>query len=115
MPQVNVFVVQQDGEFVVQPAIAVLVPGDKLKIFNTTQDDIVFRLDVPVGSPYPFTAPAPLGPQSLDEIAKGGVLAREVLPPLPAVRPGIYTYEIFMRQSGKKAKGNSDPMLIIDR
>ncbi len=111
MAKVNVFIVQQDGEFVVQPAITVLDPaaGDKLKIFNMTKDDIVFRLDLPVGSASPFTA---AGNESLDDIPKGGVLTRQVLGAAPAA---TYTYEIFMRQSGKKAKGNSDPMLIIDR
>jgi hypothetical protein len=108
MAKVRVTVIEREGEFVVEPPIAILsfngsaANADKLKIFNTTTEDLIFRIE----SAVPFGAQ----PQ-LKVIRTGDAFTWTV--DVGSV-DGRYTYQIFMTKAGKKAKGNSDPAILID-
>lgn len=103
MAKTKTYIVEKDGEFLVQPAITSADLGDTWKIFNTTSEDLVYRF---ADGTSPFT-----GGSQLDDLKVGGKLTRTIQTTGVA---GSYTYEIFVRKSGKKAKGNSDPSIIID-
>jgi hypothetical protein len=111
MPKVRVRIFERDGEFYVEPPTVFLgysataADNDKLRIFNSTAEDLVFQID----SDEVFGAAA--GTQA--QLIKAGKSAK-----IPVVATAVdgkeYAYRIFMVKSGKKAKGNSDPVLIID-
>lgn len=113
MAKVKVVIVEQNGEFFVQPAVAVLDTSgtlantDKLKIFNSTSEDLVVRISNTAVFDTTGTNKSP----QLEDVASGASTMRQVA---ASATLGRYEYEIFMRKSGKKAKGNSDPVIIID-
>ncbi len=98
----KVNVVERGGEFLVlPPMIEISLNGggaaDKLKIKNHTNEALVW-----------------ISPEfGVTEL----VLAHtesSIKSPAATTTPGAYDYQIFMVSSSKKAKGNSDPMVIID-
>ena len=68
MAKIRVKVIEKDGEFVVDPPIAILSfnakpdQNDCLKIFNTTREDLIFRIESAV----------PFGAQSRLEVVRSG-------------------------------------------
>lgn len=100
-------VVKRGEEPCVLPPMADLCPRNKWKIVNHTPVNLLMTLLAPLiddGGPNPV----PLNDK-----------------PIPANKPlslkihkdaknGAYEYTIKEATSGKKAKGNSDPMVIID-
>lgn len=110
---VKVVIVEREGEFFVQPAVAVLEKDssegsngrdhDRLKIYNATDEDAEFRIgsDVPFGDATPKRAPI-------------GSRRSIQLQVVDTAVEGSYIYEVWMVASRKKAHGNSDPMLIIE-
>ena len=107
MAETKVYVVARDGEFFVFPPAIVLTDDDVLKIMNMTKEDLAFV--VPTNDPF--------GTDVCDVVKKKGSNqphgGRQVAKGQKQ-KPDVYTYQITMLQSGKKAKGNSDPMIIID-
>ena len=101
MPSVRVCVVESNGDFFVQPAAVAAEKNDSLRIHNLTNEDLVFRID----------ATSPFGAEQTVLVKKG---SKAKIPVSNTAADGPYPYQILMVQSGKKAKGNSDPMLIID-
>ena len=93
-----------DGEFRVHPPLVILqtgAGGDKLEVSNHTEEDLFWS--APVGA---FDANHPHG---------NGVGKRQKkLSQNGAAAAGSYPYVVYMLQSGKKAKGNSDPMIIVE-
>jgi hypothetical protein len=116
MARTPVVVVERNGEFFVEPPMVIMskpkagpppVPGDSIMIINTTSEDLVLRIE----APGVFGAAA-----VLRVLAKrgGGAGSRFVGDVQNGAADGEYPYQVLMIQSGKKAKGNSDPMIIID-
>lgn len=93
----RVCVIRKKGRFVVDPPIAFLPPGGTLRVFNTTPEELDFVFWGPHAAPVTRLI-----------AAKGSADHR---PPGPV---GQYRYRIWMRHSEKWARGNSDPMIIID-
>lgn len=107
MANKRVHILERDGEFLVLPTMIEMTTADNLRIVNQTQEDLIW-----------IVSPAATGPfgnaQVADVVkAKGGPLH---IPKAAsnAAALGVYEYQIIMLKSGKKAKGNSDPVIIID-
>jgi hypothetical protein len=104
MSEVPVRISRKDGSFIARPAKVHLHPGDTFVLTNNTNQPLVFRLDSRV----------PFGSQPrLAEIGKGKTMRRR------ARRPSWtghkeFAYQILMIESGRKARGNSDPVIVID-
>ena len=110
MADVNVHVYKDsDGEFRVYPPVITLRlkdPGnankpDELNIVNHTDEGIVWA--APVGA---FDPADPYGEAIGKNKPKKSKTAINAA--------GLYPFTVFMLQSGKKAKGNSDPMIIVE-
>ena len=95
-----------DGVYHVHPPVVVLSKTgnvvDKFELVNVTGADFVFGIEEgafnPVGN----------GPEAkpLKKNSKVGPLTPQV--------SGAYSYSVVATKTGKKAKGNSDPVIIID-
>jgi hypothetical protein len=99
-------VVKRGEELLVLPPMADLCPRNKWKIVNHTGAKLLVTLSAPLiddGS----ADPVPLK----EEIAAGGHLPLRIH---KHAKEDVYEYTIKDAKSGKKAKGNSDPMVIID-
>ena len=97
-------IVKRGETFCVLPPMADLRPGNRWKIVNHTSETCV------------LTLPARLvgggeKPAAIKQEIAGKPLRLKIHKHAPA---GVYEYQITMLRSGKKAKGNSDPMVIID-
>ena len=94
-----------DHEYRVEPPlIEVKVTTDTMKVRNHSNDNLVFYV---IGGAFHATDPllVPLPPKQLTTIGT------------PVVQPVTgtqYSYQIINPKNGKKAKGNSDPVLIVD-
>ena len=100
-PPVKVHVIESDGEIFVRPPAVSAEKTDSLRIFNATSEDLVFHIDADVVALADKT-----------KIVKSQ--KKETLNILNSALDGSYPFQILMVKSGKKAKGNSDPVLIID-
>ena len=103
----KVLVLFKDGEFVVDPPTVELEftgggggGGDQLRLVNRTNEDLVWSLEDTTA----FGAP-------ILEIVKSNKLSP---PKTVANVTGVFEYQVLMIKSGKKAKGNSDPVIIIE-
>ena len=105
MANKKVTVVFKDGEFFVDPPVVTLKfrpsgGADTLKLSNRTDEDLIWNLE----DPSPFGAPI------LELVKKGRVSADRKA----KKAPGTYSYQVLLVRSGRKAKGNSDPVIIIE-
>jgi hypothetical protein len=100
----KVLVLFKDGEFVVDPPTVELEfqggNGDQLRLVNRTNEDLVWSLEDPAA----FGA-------SILEIVKSNKFSQVKT---AASITGVFEYQVLMIKSGKKAKGNSDPVIIIE-
>lgn len=107
----HVYVVDVDGELRVIPPITKADGSgnagnrDKLVLHNNTTEDFVFCF-----GPRSVHAANP----TFINVAPGGTSA-----PTEVITKGngnaeLFTYQAVAYKSGKKAKGNSDPILIIE-
>ena len=109
MPKkVRVHVYEADGEFRVHPAVVDLdaaAPKDDIDWFNHTDEDMVC-----------YFGPGLLDANATSELVakKGGKSETRKPHSQGQDKLKFATYQIFMVQSGKKAKGNSDPVIIIE-
>jgi hypothetical protein len=93
----TVHIVLHEGEYRVVPPAIVMAKGDTLKIVNHVHKTLKVEIsDVPFGSDVPRT------------IGKGVRRSRGLI----ARRTGAFPYSISI--GGLKARGLSDPMIIID-
>ena len=102
----RVQIIERDGEFYADPPYVELDPGSannsKMKIVNRTDQECTWVV-------------------TSTTLFQGGIVAEPVaakgLSTLKTVAnaaaPGVYEYQVIMK-NGKKAKGNSDPVIIID-
>jgi hypothetical protein len=100
---IRVSVVKPKGssDFLVQPAICYAEPGDIFRLFNMTNEKL--RVE--------FTK-APFPPDGKKKtVDKGEEVSLDI--PLDA-RKGRHSYQIHMIKSGVLAKGNSDPVIVVD-
>jgi hypothetical protein len=102
MPKIRVHVVKIGDDFFVQPGIVSGDKNDTLRIINNTTEELLFR----------FTTSGVVDPN--DQTKFVGANARETVSFVASPTLGAHSYQIIMLGSGKKAKGNSDPVLIID-
>ena len=105
----KVVVVDIGGEFFVQPAAAVLEKGssasnnDFVKIYNAANEDAVFYI-------------------STNTVFGAAVSQTQIIASKKSIQlqldngaaAGVYSYQVLMVASGKKAKGNSDPVIIVE-
>jgi hypothetical protein len=106
MPDRKVHVYESsDNEYRVEPPlIEVKQTADIMKVRNHSNDDLIFYV---VTGAFSATNPqvVPLPPKTLTTIGT----------PILQGAPGTqYNYQIINPTNGKKAKGNSDPVLIVD-
>ena len=111
MAKVKVVIAERNGELVVEPAVAVLEKNggganvDKLKIFNSADEDVVIHI----------YSDEPFGNAGSDKLFTIASKKASVLKPLNAAAvEAVYSYQVLGIKTGRKGKGNSDPMLIID-
>ena len=94
-----------DNEYRVEPKLVELRQGvDTLKVRNHSNDELVFF--VTSGA---FNA---ANPQVMSLPAK--TLTTVGVPIVQGVSGTLYVYQVIHPKSGKKAKANSDPVLIIE-
>ncbi len=101
----KVHVVDLKGRFRVLPPMVELVPGDTLRIVNHTGEDLAWVVSEP--SLFSGEVGEIVKRKSAGNPPQGRVVSKEAT-------PGPHDYQIVMLKSGKKARGNSDPMIIID-
>ena len=105
MAKKRVMVFDRGGELVVEPPVAELTGGDVMRIVNNTDDDLVWI----VSDTTIFTGGAPV----LETIA-----ARKLSSPKTAVNTPNFAataaYQLISIKSGRKGKGNSDPVIIVE-
>ena len=105
MEPVKVYVYKNSyGEYRVHPAVVVLEGGDKLRVVNAT--DVALKVTVPAG------ASKPSDPVEVD-------IPTEKHKDIKSRSQGsdntrAYSYRVVVTRSGKRARGNSDPILIIE-
>lgn len=97
----SVYVVDDGGTLLVVPPVVVLANNDSLRVVNLTNQDAAW-----IVGPEPFGG-------AVAEIVKA-----QKAHPAKQVRTtkklAVYHYQITALQTGQKAKGNSDPMIIVD-
>jgi hypothetical protein len=94
-----------DNEYRVEPPmIEVSQATDTMTVRNHSDDDLVFYV---IGGAFSAANPLviPLPPKTLTTIGS---------PVLQAATGKLYNYQILNPQNGKKARGNSDPVLIVE-
>jgi hypothetical protein len=113
MARIPVVIVERNGEFFADPGVAVLSkgggggPADSLLIINTTSQDAVLRI--------PDAGLFVAGQGVLQVLTRRGGGANRFTGTVQAgAAVGDYSYQVLMIDSGTKAKGNSDPQIIID-
>ncbi len=102
----RVHVYDADGEYRVHPPLQELDggAGDVLMVKNNTQEDLVMFVGPKAFNADSVVLLVPAGKQKqLTAISQGG-----------AGTSNLYAYQVIAPKSGKKAKGNSDPVLIIE-
>ena len=102
MPKVRIQVIESGGDFFVHPPTVSAEVTDTLRLINTTNEDLLFR----------FSTNGIVGAGDQTKIVASGTRVNVAI--LNTAPLGAYVYQIIMIASGKKAKGNSDPVLIID-
>ena len=106
MPDQKVHVYESsDNEYRVEPPlIEVKAVTDTMKVRNHSNDDMVFYV---IGGAFLASNPVivALPPKKLTTIGT---------PVTQATTGTLYTYQIINPKNGKKAKGNSDPVLIVE-
>lgn len=105
MPKIKVHVVKSGQDFFVQPAIVAVEKNDQLRIINATEESLVFHVK--------DTAILKTDTDQTKVVAKNDRVTID-LTGNTLTDGKQFEYQIFMLESGKKAKGNSDPVLIID-
>jgi hypothetical protein len=104
MAKKKVMVIEKDGEFFVDPPAVELEfkPGaaDELKIINRTNEDLVWRVE----------DAAAFGAAVLEIVPRRKISVAKTAQNVS----GVFDYQVLMIKSGKKAKGNSDPVIIIE-
>lgn len=93
-----------DHEYNVDPPLIEVKQGtDVMKIRNHSNDELVFYVTGGAFGATPQLTPLP--PRTLTTIGS---------PALQATSGTQYSFQILHPKSGKKAKANSDPVLIVD-
>jgi hypothetical protein len=93
-----------DHEYRVEPPlIEIRQATDNLKVRNHSNDDLLFYV---IGGAFHAANPqvVVLPPKALTTIGS---------PVLQGATGTLYNYQIINPKNGKKAKGNSDPVLIV--
>jgi hypothetical protein len=107
MANKKVHVFDADGEYRVHPPLIELDGGvpDTLIVRNNTSEDLVLYVGAKAfNANDPVAVPIPQGKKvNLIAVSQGGGGASNA-----------YAYQVIAPKSGKKAKGNSDPVLIIE-
>jgi hypothetical protein len=103
-----IHVYESEGEFRVHPPVLVVDgagPRDDVQLVNHTTDDAVWYVGAAILDANPVAT----------NVAKGGGKSGfKKVHSQTAGNAKLATYQVFMIQSGKKAKGNSDPVIIIE-
>jgi hypothetical protein len=95
----------KDGKFIADPPVVRLkfnhkTGGDELTLSNRTDEDVIWNLEDPTA----FGAP-------ILEVVKS---RKKSTPRTARNVKGEFHYQVLMIKSGRKAKGNSDPVIIIE-
>jgi hypothetical protein len=101
----KVHIIENEGEYRVHPPLVELnaTNGDELQVKNNTSDDLVFYVGPKV---FHATNPVAKAIQAGDKVKFTAVAQTG--------DGNAYTYQILAPKTGKKAKGNSDPVIIIE-
>jgi hypothetical protein len=91
-----------DNEYRVEPPIVELKAGQNFKFRNHSKEDLVFYVEAGALDANPKL-----------EILKPG-LSNALTPANQGTSGTAYTYSIIDPKTGKKAKGNSDPVMVVD-
>jgi hypothetical protein len=99
----KVQVFDRGGEYFADPPVIDVAGSESVRIINHTDEELLWR----VSDPAPFGA-------AVSEVIpkKSGSTARS-----PVNTPGlvgVFAYQLIGLSSGKKAKGNSDPVIIVE-
>jgi hypothetical protein len=110
MANKKVHIFEADGEYRVQPPLLELDGsggGDTITMKNNTGEDLVVyfppKACVAATAGDPVAIPLDKGKKITATAASQG-----------AGNSNLYAYQVIAPKSGKKAKGNSDPVLIIE-
>ena len=101
MATIRAYVYKQDGIFDsyrVFPPVVILGKNDEFELVNVTDKDA--DLKIPAG---------PFGEPISETVKKNG---KHSTPKKP--KDGLFVVEYEVKVDGKKAEGNSDPVIIID-
>lgn len=104
MPKRKVHVFDKQGEYFAEPPIIELTGADQLRIINHTDEDLIWRFSDTTA----FT-----GGAILEVVPKKGGSPQKS-PVNTANFFGVFSYQLIGVTSGKKAKGNSDPVIIVE-
>jgi hypothetical protein len=100
----KVFVVRRNDEFFVIPPVIDLEfkggNGDELKLQNKTDEDLLWVVSDAIA----------FGNAVQEIVAAKGTSTAKTAQNVS----DLFEYQVLMLKSGKKAKGNSDPVIIIE-
>lgn len=106
---VTVHVFESDGEFRVHPSVIELRGDggstDDIKFVNHTDEDLVFYFRPGLFDADGFAEPVK---------KKGNRVTSKKAKSQGAGNTTVSTYQVVMMPSGKKARGGSDPVIIIE-
>jgi hypothetical protein len=110
MPKRKVNVFERGGEYVADPPIIELSGADTLRIINHTDEDLVWR----VNDNTAFQGGNPI----LETVPKRGANGPGSSPAKNVANTAnlfvAVSYQLIGVNTGKKAKGNSDPVIIVE-
>lgn len=101
---VRVSVFKRGNDFFVEPPIAYLAGGEEFRLFNVTSEPLRLFIGASLHST--------IGNGPREQQIPGGRSLRRALPSGAPNRH--HRYRVWMTKSKKWAKGNSDPVIIID-
>src|SRR5262245_65787883 len=104
MAKKRVQVFDRNGEYVADPPLAELSSADTFKIMNNTDEDLVWV----VSDSTLFQGGA------IAEVVQARKFSNVKNPTNAANFSGFASYQLIGTKSGKKAKGNSDPVIIVE-
>jgi hypothetical protein len=93
-----------NGDYRVHPGVVVVSGGEKIRIFNAT--GVTLKAVVPAGASKPHDpVDVEIPAEDYDDITTRSQGSKKTKG---------YSYLVKAKSSGKKALGNSDPILIIE-
>lgn len=99
MATIKVFVFDLDGELRVYPPVAVLRRNDEFELVNLSEENVDWQVRAGIFGEQPLNERVNAGTKKMKRVKS---------------EPTVASYKVTGRSSQRLARGNSDPVIIID-